>query len=327
MLRLAATLALIPTIALVPGPLRAERTADAVLDAVVAVTAEVPDDARTTEMLGDVRSGNGVAIDDAGLVLTIGYLILEATAITLETRSGREIPAETVAYDHETGLGLVRALGPLEVEPLVMGSSAELGEGAYALVVPHGGAGVSAVRVVGRRDFAGYWEYLLEDAIYTAPVTRDFAGAPLVDERRELVGIGSLAVAEAAEPGTYMPGNLFVPVDALKPALADLLESGRRAKPHRPWLGLYCEAAGDTVGIADIVPEGPAATAGLREGDRIVAVDGTPVESLAGFYRKLWSLGGPGTEVPLTVRRAGEYLDLRVTAGDRYEWLKLERTY
>lgn len=328
MIRLAVAMGMLAVILHPAAPAGAERTADAVLDAVVMVSSKVPKDTRTAETLGGLRAGNGVAIDDDGLVLTIGYLILEASTVTLETRDGRTVPAETVAYDHDTGLGLVRALAPLKIEPLPLGSSASIGEGAYALVVPHGENNtVSAVRVVGRRDFAGYWEYVMEDAIFTAPLSRDFAGAPLLDEDRELVGIGSLAVAEAAEPGTYMPGNMFVPIDALKPVLADLLELGRRAGPHRPWLGLYSEAADGVVRVAQVAAESPAEAAGVREGDAITAVAGEPIEDLIGFYRKVWALGGPGVEVPLTVRREGDDVDVSLTAGDRYDWLKLERTY
>lgn len=328
MIRFAIAMGLVAWV-LQPGvPALAERSADAVLDAVVLVSSEIPKDARTAETLGNARAGNGVAIDADGLVLTIGYLILEASTVSLETHDGRTIPADTVAYDHETGLGLVRALAPLEVDPLPIGSSDALDEGAYALVVPHGGrSGASAVRVVSRRDFAGYWEYIMEDAIFTAPLSRDFAGAPLLDEQRELVGIGSLAVSEAAEPGTYMPGNMFVPVDTLKPVLADLLDQGRRAEPRRPWLGLYSEAAGETIRVARVAPEGPADAAGVREGDTITAVEGQPIEGLLDFYRKVWALGEPGAKVTLTVAREGSNLDLPVTTGDRYDWLKLEQTY
>lgn len=327
MIRMAVTALIGATLIADTGPARAERSADAVARAVVSVAADVPADARTARTLGHRRSGNGVAIDDKGLVLTIGYLMLEANTVTLETHDGRTAPAEPLAYDHGTGLGLVRALAPLDVEPIALGRSADLGEGAYALVVPQGGVGVNAVRVVSRRTFTGYWEYVMEDAIFTAPFTPGFAGAPLVDSNGELVGIGSLAVAESAEPGTYMPGNMFVPVDPLKPILADLLENGRRDGPHNPWLGVFTDVSPGGVRVVGLAEGGPAATAGLRAGDVVTAVGGRAVDGQEDLYRRVWSLGEPGVEVPLTVRRGGETLDITVTAGDRYEWLKLGRSY
>ncbi len=327
MLRMTTTALIAAVILAGTGPAQAERSADAVVRAVVSIAADVPTDARTAGTLGQRRSGNGVVIDDDGLVLTIGYLMLEATSVMLETHDGRDVPAEPVAYDHGTGFGLLRALAPLRVEPISMGKSSDLGEGAYAIVVPPGGAGVNPVRVVGRRDFAGYWEYVLEDAIFTAPFTPGFAGAPLVDRQGKLVGIGSLAISEAAEEGTYMPGNMFVPIDTLKPVMADLLEHGRRSGPHKPWLGVFTDDSAGSVRVVSIAEGGPAAGAGLRAGDVVTAVAGEPVTSQTAFYRSVWSLGDVGVAVPLTVARAGETLDVTVTSGDRYKWLKLRRSY
>ena len=296
------------------------------LSAVVAVEAVVPDDARTAAILGEERLGSGIVVDGAGLVVTIGYLILEATDAWVRTGGGQRVPADILAYDHETGFGLLRAQAPLDkVVPMTLGDSEALVEGTPAVIASYGGPGVlQPVMTVSRRDFAGYWEYLLEDAIFTSPPYRFFGGAALMSTGGRLVGVGSLIVPDAAPEPTPAPGNMFVPVAQLKAVLADLIVSGRSANPLKPWLGVYAEESDDgRVVVLSLADEGPARAAGIEPGDVIVSAGDARVDGLADFYRKLWDGRGPGDQVTLVVERDSEPRDVDIRAGDRYHWLRL----
>jgi S1-C subfamily serine protease len=305
------------------------RAADAPsLEGVVQVTAHVPNDARTASSLGTTRAGSGVVIDGSGLVLTIGYLILEASEVEISGGAPSPIPARIVAYDHESGFGLVRAQHPLEVAPIPLGTSADVQRRQPLMVVSRAGEfDAAGVYVVDRRDFAGYWEYLLEDAIFTAPPHGQFGGAALINKDGRLVGIGSLFVNDAAVGERPIPGNMFVPIDQLKPIMADLLSRGRRADPGRPWLGLTVEEHQGRVMVRKVSPDGPAAAAGVAPRDLILGIDGVEVNSLADFYRKLWSRGDAGIEVPLDVLQGMEVRPVVVKSGDRYRYLRLDPTF
>ena len=321
--------ALLLTCALIgpwPRPAAAQPDLMEVLSAVVAVEARVPDDARTAAILGDERLGTGIVIDGAGLVVTIGYLILEATDAWVRTGGGQRVPADILAYDHETGFGLLRAQAPLDkVVPMALGDSDALVEGQPAVIASFGGPGVlQPVMTVSRRDFAGYWEYLLEDAIFTSPPYRLFGGAALMSTGGRLVGVGSLIVPDAAPEPTPAPGNMFVPIAQLKAVLADLIASGRSASPLRPWLGVYAEESEDgRVVVLSVADDGPALKAGVEPGDIIVSTGDVRVHGLADFYRKLWNGREPGDRVTLTVEREGESRSIDVLGGNRYRWLRL----
>ncbi len=298
------------------------------LEAVVGVRAVIPADARTAPVLGTARAGSGVVIDDDGLVLTIGYLILEAIEAEILLPGERVVPAEVVAYDYETGFGLLRALGRLEIEPIALGGSAALSADANVLVAGFGGPGaVAGVQVVARRDFAGYWEYLLPEAIFTAPPHPAYGGAALLGPDGKLLGIGSLAVRDAATPNEFNPGNMFVPIDALKPILDDMIALGRSRAPPRPWLGVYGQDLHGQVFINRVASYGPAAKAGVTSNSVIVAVKGEPVRDLMDFYRKLWALGPAGVEVPLTLMTPEGVQETTVRSADRYDFLKIDSSY
>jgi S1-C subfamily serine protease len=311
---------------LVSGPAVADPRA--VIEAVVGLRAEVPAEARTSDTLGQERLGSGVVIDGEGLVLTIGYLIVEASAVDLYDAEGTRIPAEVVGYDHDTGLGLVRARDPLKARPVPLGRSAEVRIGDPLLVISRAGALAGReTRLADRRDYAGYWEYLLEGALLTTPAHPAFGGAALIDTDGRLVGIGSLGINDAAAAGVASPGNMFVPVDALKPIMADLLAFGKRDGAHRPWLGVYAREVGGHVVVTGVAEDGPAAAAGVEAGDLVLGVGGQPVTGLAEFYRRIWGLGDAGVQVPLQVTRGPRPLSLRVTSMDRLRWLKLNQSY
>lgn len=299
-----------------------------VLAAVVRLRAEVPPDARTAPGLGTEREGNGVVIDDNGLVLTIGYLILEAMSVTVFDAGGRPVQSEILAYDYDTGFGLVRARAPLGVRPLPIGDSDKLAERDPVLITDHAGAdGTIGAVVVSRREFAGYWEYLLDNAIFTAPPHPNWGGAALIDLDGKLVGIGSLVVNDAMRKAGPVPGNMFVPINLLKPIFADLLDQGRAGGPQRPWLGMFTAEHSGHVMVTRVAPDGPAAAAGLRAGDVVLGVGGQAVGSMAELFRKVWRVGPAGTEIPMRVGRDGQVTEMAVHSADRYDYLKLKPTY
>lgn len=321
-----AVLALAALPALLAPPARSA-PAD-ILKAVVGVRAEVPGDARTAETLGTERRGTGIVIDSSGLVLTIGYVVVEASGVRVRTGDGRDVPAEPVAYDHETGFGLVRATAPLAVKAMPLGSSrgVELGDPLLLVSQSKGPAAIQA-KLVDRREFAGYWEYLLPDAMFTAPPLPEFAGAALIDREGRLVGVGSLLVGDANGPGIPSPGNMFVPIDALKPVLGDMLALGRPGRPGHPWLGMTTREVGGHLVVAGVSAEGPAARAGLGAGDILIGVGDQGVTGLADLYRKIWARGDAGVTVPLRVLRPNGIVELPVASIDRLRWLRLQRSF
>lgn len=295
------------------------------LRAIVGIEASVPNDARTARSLGTERRGGGVLIDDAGLVLTIGYLILEAEHVAIQDGAGASVPAEIVAYDHETGFGLIRALGPVMGQPARLGALDALEVG-HTLVA----AGPGLVRptiLVDRRPFAGGWEYLLDGALYTSPPIPNFGGAALFDPSGRLVGIGSLMIGDVGDDGSRIPGNLFVPIDLLPPIMGDLLAFGRSTAPAQPWIGLYPNEVDGALVVGRVAADGPAAVAGIRAGDVILGVADRPVRMMEALWRRLRALGDAGVEVPLTVMSEGEVREVTVLSRDRHDWLKLRRSY
>ncbi len=298
------------------------QTSDPLRQALVKLRATVPDDAFTAGILGSERVGNGVVIDTNGLILTIGYLITEATDVWLTLDDGREIAAHALAYDQTTGFGLVLPLQKLDVTPLPLGCSATLRAGDAARVLSYGEfAKPHAVHVLARREFAGAWEYLLDQAIFTAPAHAHWSGAALVDQHGGLVGLGSLLVRETVG-GEETNANMFVPIDLLKPILHDLLNGGRAAAPPRPWLGVYAVEVSGKVYVTGVADGSPAQNADIREGDMIAQVGTRDVETLPEFYRHLWSLGPAGIGVPLATVRGGTRLHLTVRSVDRTALLK-----
>lgn len=295
---------------------------DKALDAVVSVKATVPDDAFTADILGTERAGNGVIIRNDGVVLTVGYLVTEAETVWLGLNDGRSIPGHVLGYDQTTGFGLIQALARVDLPTLKIGSAAALKTGTDVVLAGAGGRAHSiAGRVAGKQEFAGYWEYLLDEAIFTVPAHPQWGGAGLIGPDGALCGIGSLRL-EQSDDGDEKQLNMVVPIDLLKPILDDMLTLGRPNKPPRPWLGLYAVEVDDQVVVAGTAEGAPSEAAGLENGDVILAVGGTPVNTLADFFRAVWSIGPSGVVVPLTIYHDGELVDVEITSGDRNDYLK-----
>jgi S1-C subfamily serine protease len=295
---------------------------EALNQSVTKLRADIPEDAFTAGILGSQRIGNGVVIDSAGLVLTIGYLMTEATDVWLTNAAGREIAAHPLAYDQVTGFGLVLPLQKLDAPAVSLGSSAELRAGSEVHVLSAKDfAAPQTARVLARREFAGAWEYLLEEAIFTAPAHPHWSGAALIDNRGTLVGVGSLLVREVIA-GEEINANMFLPIDLLKPILHSLKSTGRVDRQPRPWLGVYAVEMAGKVYVTGVVEGGPAQSADIREGDVISEVAHHEVGTLPEFYRRVWAVGPAGTGVPLTAMRGATQLHLNVRSVDRGELLK-----
>lgn len=305
-------------------PVHAEQAAEEILKSIVKIRAVVPSGARTAKTLGTEREGHGVVIDTKGHVLTIGYLVVEAESIEVTGPEGKKVDASFVGYDYNTGFGLIRTEEILGVMPMKLGESSKVSQGDPVLVAGYGGAdSVQLARVIARKEFAGYWEYLLDEAIFTTPPYANFGGAALIDREGQLVGIGSLFTQVYIYGLGSIPSNLFVPIDLLKPILADLVAIGRSREAPRPWLGINAEEAHGHVFITQVTPGGPAEQAGLQTHDLILKVGGKEVGGLSDFYRKIWALGKAGVEVPLSVLRGAEIREITVLSADRYQFLLL----
>jgi S1-C subfamily serine protease len=301
---------------------------DELVAAVVGIKTFIDPDARTRESLGREREGSGIVIDESGLVLTIGYLMVEAHAAEVVTNAGRTVPASIVGYDHETGFGLLRTLEPLKLKPIALGKSDAVKTGDPVLVASFGGAQmVAPARVVAKREFAGNWEYLLDEAIFTAPPHPVWSGAALIARDGKLVGVGSLIVGDATGKGEPGPGNMFVPIDRLPPILADLIADGRVSGPGRPWLGLAADEANGRLTVGRVTPGGPAEKAGVARGDVIAGVNGEAAITMADFYRKVWATGSAGASVPLDIEQRGAKRRIDVRSINRLDHLRLKSTF
>jgi S1-C subfamily serine protease len=305
-----------------PQPPTAQTVIDALTRAnasVVGVQVMAAAGARSAETLGRERSGSGVVIGPDGLVLTIGYLLLEADTVQITTQDNKTLPARTVAYDLATGFGLVRPLLPMRgVAPVPLGSHTDAATGEAMMVATGGEDGdVNMTQLVSKRAFSGYWEYHIESALFTSPPVGNHSGAPLFNQRGELLGIGSLFVMDAMGGNRRLPGNMFVPVDLLKPILAELQQNGSSKLSRRPWLGLTSSEQGGRVQVVRVNKDSPAQAAGLQPGDVVLAVDGAKVATLEAFYKQVWQHANPDDEIQLTVLQGAEIKTITLKAVDR----------
>ena len=315
-----------------PKPEDYDYELDEVLASVVGIRVLAPPDAFTAEVLGTERAGHGALIRSDGIVLTIGYLITEAETIWISLSGGRTVPGHVLGYDQETGFGLVQALARLDLPALPLGRSSDAEVGMRVVVAGFGGRSKAvAARIIAKQEYAGYWEYVLDEALYTAPAHPFWGGTALIGPAGDLIGIGSLQIQSANSDPVRQAvrqarqaddANMMVPIDLLKPIFDDLATIGRPNRPARPWLGLYATEIGDSVAILGVASRGPARKADLREGDIVLAVAGAPVGDLAGLFRRVWALGDAGVTVPLTINREGRTFEASVQSTDRRRLLK-----
>ena len=298
-----------------------------IYQSVVKIDSIVPSDARTANSLGTIRGGNGIVIDDKH-ILTIGYIVVEAETITITLPNGGVVPAELAGYDHTTGFGILRTILPSKLTPLQIGNSDKLNKEDLLYVLPYLTEGApSAVKMVSRRSFTGWWEYFLDKPIYTHPMNTSFAGSALINEFGELLGIGSLYVSDAAAEGVPMPGNLFVPINDLKPILNDLIVNGKRTADVKPYMGLTSNDDTGKVMVTRVNDDGPAAKAGFRENDIILKVNKINIQDTEKFYKTVWSQGGPGTLLDFEIERNNQIISLKLTTMDRNDFFVKPKYY
>ena len=310
-------------------PTEASEDIDAtrVFGAIVKVSTHAIPDARSSATLGSEREGTGVVIGDNGLILTIGYLIVEADDVSVSDSKGRTLSARVVGYDHATGFGLLRTIAPFDAKPVQLGDSSKIAPREPVMIASSGDDNITLAYVVSKRAFSGNWEYALEEALYTSPPTMNWSGAGLFDRNGKLLGVGSLIVKEANDEEPKVPGNMFVPINLLKPILNDLVNTGHRAGPARPWLGISADEVSGRLVVTRVSPDGPADRAGVGVGDIILGVAGEAVRTQNEFYRKVWSRGGAGTEIALRVLQGVDVKELHVESIDRIEYFKRPTTY
>lgn len=305
-----------------PSPEETQFDLARALDCMVLVRVEVPDDAFTAGILGTERGGYGIVIREDGLVLTIGYLITEASAIWLTSNQGDVVAGYPLAYDQATGFGLIQPLGKLATPHLTRASAADVKVGDTVFALGHGGrAHALKTRLIGKREFAGYWEYVLDEALFTAPAHPQWGGAALLDAQGDLIGVGSLLVQQDVN-GESVHVNMFVPIDLLAPIIESMLATGHSPAPPRPWLGMYTQDPDGKLTVGNLSPGGPAERAGVLVGDLVLGVGAERVHSLAELFRTIWQRGPAGTEIPLMLARAGDVLRVAVKSADRNDFMK-----
>ena len=312
-----------------PAPdAKAGPDAEKIFRAVVKVKTRAVPDARSEKSLGSEREGTGILISSDGLILTIGYLIVEADDVQIVDHRGRTLPATIVAYDHASGFGLLRSILPVDGPPIALGASSGLAERDPVMIATgEGVADVAFAWIVSKRAFSGSWEYMLDEALWTSPPIANWSGAALIDREGKLVGIGSLIVRDATGDDSRLPGNVFVPIDLLKAILPDLVAEGHRKGPVRPWLGVAADEVQGRLVVSRVSPGGPADEAGMEVGDIILGVGGESVRTQSEFYRKVWTGRSAGAAIPLRVLQGADVREVSVKSIDRVDYFKPRTVY
>ena len=296
-------------------------------NSIVSVNARVPSDAMTAHSLGTEREGNGVIIDD-NRILTIGYIIIEASEIGIGLADGTKLPAVMVGYDHSSGFGIIKPVFHVELEGLKLGDSDKIQLDEPLFIMPSKQRGIGSVaKMVSRRPFSGWWEYYLDKPIFTFPVNNDWGGTPLLNSEGEVLGIGSLFVQDAASEGSFSPGNMFVPINLLKPIFKDLIEFGRRQSDIKPYLGITSRQASGSVYVSRVREGGPAFKAGIQPEDIIKSVNGISISTLQNFYQEIWKSGNAGVAIKLGIDRNNQLLELTVETVDRLDLLTKQKSF
>lgn len=300
------------------------RSKEPFLEALVSIRAHIPEDAMSAGLLGTERSGHGIRVREDGLIITIGYVINEAEEIWIGSYDGRAVPGFVVGNDFRTGLALIRPMMPLPGRHLPIGSSQALEVGDAVRVAGSQRADPQVVdaQIVAKQEFAGRWEYVLDEALFTAPPHESWSGAALMDLEGRLCGVGSLVIQGFETDDSLSTVNMFVPIDVLTPFIDEISVRGRRTEPPRPWLGMLVHDDSDTLVVVGIYRDCPADKAGLRPGDVVLRVDGKPVHNLAHMFRTVWSLGNAGVDVPLRVLRDTQVQETTIKSAPRGEFLR-----
>lgn len=291
-------------------------TIENALTGLLTVKSQVPEEAMTASVLGCEREGHGIRVSENGLVLTIGYVISEASSIWLIDSDKQAVEGHVVGYDQASGFGLVQALGRLSGSVLELGDSDEVVVGRQMVLAGAGGATSAVdVSIVEVREFAGYWEYLIAGAIFSEPAHPEWGGTALLDSEGRVYGVGSLILQ--AEDDTEPARNMIIPINKFNAVRDDLITSGRSSVPPRPWLGWYVQDSAQGPTVIGLVSNGPSNTAGIKPGDRVVAINGRRISSLSSLYKEIWTAGEAGITVDVAISRDADIRIVAVESIDR----------
>ena len=296
-------------------------------NSIVSIHSKIPDEARTSKSLGTVRQGSGVVIDNKN-ILTIGYVVLEASEISIGLINGKKIPGRLIAYDFETGFGLVSPIVSTKLKSLKIGDSSKIKMDDSIFILPSPTMGIgSLAKMVSRRPFVGWWEYYLEKPIYTLPNNPAWTGAPLVNSQGEIVGIGSLFIRDAVSPEIISPGNMFVPINLLKPIMKDLVKYGRRTSNINPYIGLSSDDNSGKIVVTKVSKDGPSYKVGIKPDDVITGVNGRLVNNLETFYKTLWSTRNYGAMIKVDINRNGKKMSFNIRSINRMDYYLKSNSY
>jgi len=283
----------------------------------MALHALVPETAMTSELLGTERNSHAVQISQDGLLLTVGYSVMEASEIWLTNRKGQTTEAILLAQDYDSGLALLRPLSPIGLLTLETATTDKLHEGQELSVLASNEKELIPVDLFAVEEFAGRWEYVLDRGLFTFPLYERWSGAALLDSAGKLVGLGSLALGMRNPEGEVEPGNLFIPVELVMPHIEHLRDHGQKPGTLRPWLGTLVEEHDSELYVVGLYHGAPAARAGIKPGEIILSVARQPVTSMAGFFRSIWHYGPAGTAIPLTLSDGNKTREVVLDTTDR----------
>ena len=283
----------------------------------MALRSLVPDSAMTAELLGTERNSHAVQISADGLLLTVGYSVIEANEIWLTNRKGQTSEAIILAQDYDSGIALLKPASPIGLHFFETATNHILKAGEELFIAASEEEELVPVTLNSVGEYSGRWEYLLERALFTLPLYERWSGAALLNSQGQLCGIGSLALGMQNSEGYIEPGNMFIPVDLVTPHLHFLQSHGKKPGQLRPWLGTLIEEHNAEIFIVGIYHGAPAALAGVRPGDIIKAVNGIPVTSVADFLRTMWRQSTAGEEIPLLLSNGKDSREVILESTDR----------
>jgi serine protease Do len=272
-----------------------------------------------------VGAGSGFIIEPSGLVVTASHVVGNATRVVVALQSGEEYQARVVGSDELMDLALLRVEARAPLPSLGWGSSGAMRVGQWVLAAGNpfglGGTVTSGIISARGRDIgAGPFDDFLQT---DAPINPGNSGGPLFNTAGEVVGISTAIYSPS---GASAGIGFAVPSDLARPIIEQLRTAGR---VERGWLGVQVQdlPAEETgrrgqpadrrgVLIAGVERGSPAARAGIRQGDLVVAIDGERIETSRALVRNVAAVP-PGRTVRLSILRDGRSTEVPVQVGRR----------
>jgi Do/DeqQ family serine protease len=267
--------------------------------------------------------GSGVIVSPEGYVLTNNHVVAQADEIVVKLQDGRETKARVIGTDPGTDLALLRiGLEKLPVLPLRDGPM-QVGDVVLAIGNPFGVGQTVTQGIISAVGRQGLGINTYEDFIQTdAAINPGNSGGALIDVSGNLVGINSAIYSQS---GGSMGIGFAIPVTLARTVMQSLIKDGRVV---RGWMGIEVRTLDPQlaahidaptrkgVAIAGLLRGGPAYSGGLEPGDIIMRIAGKPVDNAAQAINFIAGIK-PGTEVPVTVLRGKQEMELKVKIGER----------